>query len=121
MKEPVSARLRHLVFNRANGICEYCLAHQFDAAFTFQVDHVVSRKQRGRTTAANLALACLRCNLAKGTDAGAYIGRPPRLVRLFHPRQDKWTDHFHLRGARIVADTDEAAATIQLLQLNHPD
>lgn len=64
---PVSARLRRLVAQRAQGLCEYCLIHQVDAHFTFQVDHVVSRKQRGPTTAANLALACLRCNVAKGT------------------------------------------------------
>jgi 5-methylcytosine-specific restriction endonuclease McrA len=78
----VSVRLRRLVIQRAHGICEYCLIHQEDACFSFHIDHIVSRKQRGSTTSANLALSCLRCNVAKGTDPGTFIGRPPRLVRL---------------------------------------
>lgn len=86
MSEAVSSRLRRLVIERAYGICEYCLIHQRNAHFTFQIDHIVSRKQRGETKAPNLALACLRCNVAKGTDPAAYIGRPRRLVRLYHPR-----------------------------------
>ena len=121
MSAAVSMSLRRLVTTRAQHLCEYCLIHQSDAAFTFQVDHIISRKQRGPTTAGNLALACLRCNVAKGTDPGAWIGRPPRLVRLYHPRQDSWSAHFRLAGARITPLTDEGTATIQLLDLNGSD
>lgn len=117
----VSPRLRRLVTQRAHGVCEYCLIHQEDAYFSFHVDHIISRKQRGPTTDANLALACLRCNVAKGTDIGAIAGRPPRLVRLFHPREDAWVGHFRLTSARIVPLTDIAEATIQLLGLNASD
>ena len=70
MSDGISIRLRRLVIQRARGICEYCLIHQSDACFTFHIDHIVSRKQRGRTHPANLALSCLRCNVAKGTDPG---------------------------------------------------
>lgn len=49
MSPAVRARLRRLATERAGGICEYCLIHQEDAHFTFQVDHIVSRKQRGAT------------------------------------------------------------------------
>lgn len=121
MSGSVSARLRRLVFQRAHGVCEYCLIHQEDACFSFHVDHIISRKQRGATTSANLALSCLRCNVAKGTDPGAFIGRPPRLVRLFHPRQDRWDEHFRLSAARIVPITEEGQATVRLLDLNAPD
>ena len=121
MRDSVPARLRRLVAERAHGVCEYCLIHQSDAAFSFQVDHIVSRKQRGPTTSANLALACLRCNVAKRTDPGAFIGRPPRLVRLYHPRVDKWSQHFRWHGPRIVPLTDEGTATVQLLDLNGAD
>jgi hypothetical protein len=121
VSESVSARLRRLVFQRAQGVCEYCLIHQTDAAFSFQVDHIISRKQRGPTKAANLALACLRCNVAKGTDPGAFVGRPPRLVSLYHPRLHCWSDHFRLNGARIMPLTDHGAATVQLLDLNSAD
>ncbi|MDZ4287605.1 MAG: HNH endonuclease signature motif containing protein [Prosthecobacter sp.] len=121
MSAAVTARLRRLVIERAGGICEYCLIHQDDAYFTFQVDHIISRKQRGPTSAPNLALACLRCNVAKGTDAGALIGRPRRLIRLYHPRRDRWSDHFRLSGARIVPLSDVGEATAQLLELNSND
>lgn len=118
MNEVVPVRLRRLVFERACHLCEYCLIHQADAQFTFQVDHIISRKHRGATKADNLALACLRCNVAKGTDQGAFVGRPPLLVRLYHPRVDRWADHFSLSGVRIVALSSIGAATVQLLNLN---
>jgi hypothetical protein len=117
----VSVRLRRLVIQRAHGICEYCLIHQEDACFSFHIDHIVSRKQRGSTTSANLALSCLRCNVAKGTDPGTFIGRPPRLVRLYHPRQDRWDQHFRLAAARIVPLSDEGESTVRLLDLNAAD
>lgn len=121
MSDTIPARLRRLVVMRACNLCEYCLIHQQDSHFTFQVDHIISRKQRGPTTAANLALACLHCNVAKGTDVGAFIGRPRRLVRLYHPRMDNWTDHFHLEGARISPLTEAGKATVSLLGLNASD
>jgi len=121
MSAAVSATLRRQVIERASGLCEYCLIHQRDAHFTFQVDHIISRKQRGPTKASNLALACLRCNVAKGTDPAAYIGRPRRLVRLYHPRDDRWSDHFLLEGPRIAPLTDIGEATVRLLDLNASD
>jgi hypothetical protein len=119
--KPVSSRLRSIVVSRASHLCEYCLIHQDDACFSFQVDHIISRKHYGPTTASNLALACLRCNVAKGSDAGAVIGRPRRLVRLYHPRQDRWRDHFRLLNVRILALSEVGEATVQLLDLNAPD
>ncbi len=114
----IPARLRRLVFERATGLCEYCLIHQSDAHFTFPVDHIISRKHRGPSTAVNLALSCLRCNVAKGTDLGALVSRLRLLVRIYHPRQDRWSDHFRLNGARIVPLTNIGEATVQLLDLN---
>ena len=121
MTDAIPTRLRRLVLTRATGLCEYCLIHQEDAHFSFHVDHIISRKQHGPTTAGNLALACLRCNVAKGTDPGAFIGRPRRLVRLYHPRQDRWAEHFRIASARIVPLTEVGEATVQLLDLNASD
>ncbi|HCN30020.1 MAG TPA: HNH endonuclease [Verrucomicrobiales bacterium] len=121
MSGQIPAALRRLVFERAAGLCEYCLIHQSDAHFTFPVDHIISRKHQGATKAANLALACLRCNVTKGTDVGALIGRPRRLSRLYHPRKDDWRAHFHLAGARIVPVSDVGEATVRLLDLNARD
>ena len=57
----------------------------------------------------------------KGTDVGAFISRPRRLVRFYHPRQDRWSEHFRLSGVRIVPLTDIGEATVQLLDLNGSD
>ncbi len=121
MSGMVTARIRRLVFERASGLCEYCLVHQSDSHFSFQVDHIISRKQGGAASLSNLALACLRCNVAKGTDPAAWIKRPKRLVRLFHPRQDRWSEHFALAGARIVPLAEIGEATVKLLDLNASD
>ena len=121
MSDGISAALRRLVVTRAGGVCEYCLIHQDDAYFSFHVDHVISRKHRGPTDGSNLALACLPCNVAKGTDVATLVGRPRELVRLFHPRRDEWRDHFHLSGARISPLTSIGEATVQLLDLNGSD
>jgi hypothetical protein len=40
---------------------------------------------------------------------------------LFHPRQDKWSEHFAWRRALIVGVTPTGRATVALLAMNHPD
>jgi hypothetical protein len=40
------------------------------------------------------------------------------LVRLFHPRQDRWTEHFSIVGPMLEPLTDIGAVTSQLLGLN---
>ena len=40
-----------------------------------------------------------------------------RLVRLDHPRLDRWNEHFRLAAARIIPLTDVGEATVQLLNL----
>ena len=42
------------------------------------------------------------------------------MLRLFHPRRDRWDQHFELRGPLIVARTGIGRVTIRLLQLNLP-
>ena len=88
MSDSVSMRLRRLVIQRAHGICEYCLIHQADACFSFHIDHVISRKQHGLTLSENLALSCLRCNVAKGTDPGTFIGAAEESVQRFRDVRD---------------------------------
>lgn len=121
MSVAILATLRRTVIRRACGLCEYCLIHQGDAHFTFQIDHIISRKHHGSTTASNLALSCLRCNVAKGTDVGAFVGRPRRFIRLHHPREHAWADHFRLAGARICPLSEIGDATVRLLDLNAGD
>lgn len=112
--------LHRLVTERANGRCEYCLLHQDDTPLTHPIDHIIALKHGGLTIAENLALACLECNLSKGTDLATFDPLTGELARLFDPRQQRWEEHFALEGARIVGLTACGRATVRLLQFNTP-
>jgi hypothetical protein len=43
------------------------------------------------------------------------------LVRLFHPRRDRWEEHFERNGVVIVGRTATGRATVALLKMNAED
>jgi hypothetical protein len=106
------------VASRAELLCEYCLIHESDTYLGCQVDHIISEKHGGPTGPANLAFACAWCNRAKGSDIASLTARTKRLVRLFNPRTDRWSDHFQLVGSWIEWHTAVGEVTVRLLQLN---
>jgi hypothetical protein len=109
------------VIERAQGFCEYCLAHQDYSVLSHHIDHIIAVRHGGPTSLLNLALACVECNLHKGTDFATLEGATGQIVWLYNPRQQLWREHFGLDGARIVGITPTGAATATLLQLNLPD
>jgi hypothetical protein len=44
-----------------------------------------------------------------------------QLVRLFHPRQDRWSEHFQWQGASLLGKTPIGRVTIQVLAMNAHD
>jgi hypothetical protein len=112
--------LEQLVRSRAGYACEYCRLPQRFSRLTFPVDHVIARQHHGATTESNLALACGYCNLHKGPNIAGIDPQTGNLTRLFHPRSDKWREHFRLDGAVVVGLSDVARATISVLAINHP-
>lgn len=106
---------------RAGHRCEYCLIYEQDAGFPHQVDHIVSRKHGGSSTADNLALACIICNRYKGSDVASINPGSGQVVRLFHPRHDQWADHFRIQAEVIEALTEVGMVTLQVLRLNAPE
>ena len=118
MASDIGVELRKLVAERAGYRCEYCLLHEDDAYFSHQLDHIISRKHGGRSEPENLAYACFRCNAWKGTDIGSIDARTGRMIPLFHPRRDRWNDHFELRGFVIEPLTIQGEVTARLLKLN---
>ena len=118
MASDVSNELRREVADRAYHVCEYCLVHESDTFWGCQIDHIVSRKHGGPTDSANLAWACAVCNNFKGTDISTITGRELRLLRLFHPRQDRWLTCFLINGARIESANVVGEATAKLLKFN---
>jgi hypothetical protein len=112
--------LRRLVFNRAQGRCEYCGLFQASQEATFHVDHVVPQKAGGPTAADNLALACVSCSLRKASRQTAQDPESGWYVRLFHPRRDTWREHFVWEGVRLVGLTAVGRATIEAFDMNRP-
>lgn len=43
------------------------------------------------------------------------------VVRLFHPRKDKWSEHFVWNGAELKALTPIGRVTIAVLLINEPE
>ena len=121
MASDISDQLRQAVAIRAKYRCEYCLIHQEDAAFSHQIDHVVSRKHGGLSVFGNLAYACIYCNRHKGSDVASIDPNSGEAIRLFDPRRDMWSDHFRIESALVEPVSDVGLATIRLLKLNTPE
>lgn len=120
MADRVSAELRQLVRERTGGRCEYCLIAEADVFFPHEPDHIVAIKHGGQTVIENLAWACFACNRRKGSDLASIDPEGRQISRLFHPRIDRWNEHFAIEGARIVGTTPVGRATMALLGFNHP-
>jgi hypothetical protein len=117
----VAVALRRLVRERAGERCEYCLIPESLTLATHWVDHIVAEKHGGQTEEGNLALSCVLCNQHKGSDLTSIDPQTGEITPLFHPRRDRWLDHFRLVEGRLEALTATGRVTIRLLQLNHLD
>ncbi len=117
----ISAALRRVVSERAEGRCEYCLYPEAASFLAFEVERIIAEKHGGATTADNLALACPYCNRFKGTDLGSLDPETGQLTPFFNPRTQRWDDHFRYEGAYIVPLTPEGRVTVAILRFNHPD
>jgi len=119
MSQRIPARLARLVRKRARDVCEYCRLPQSSQEAAFHIDHIQPRAAGGPTIAGNLALACVTCSLRKAARTAARDPRTRQLVALFHPRRDRWSEHFRwVRGWRLVGQTPTGRATIAALGMN---
>ena len=121
MPTDITNSLRAEVARRADRRCEYCLIREEDTGFPHQVDHIISRKHGGSSATENLALACIVCNRHKGSDVASIDVDTGEVVRLFHPRRDRWADHFRISGDQIEPLTGVGRVTVELLRLNTAD
>lgn len=109
------------VRSRGAGRCEYCHFPETVAALPFQMDHIIAQKHDGSSDESNLAFACYFCNSSKGPNIAGVDPVSGEIVRLFHPRQDVWGDHFAWKDAWLFGLTRFARATIQVLNINAPE
>jgi len=114
----MDAGVRNLVRRRAGNRCEYCQLPQDAYDLTFHVEHIVASQHHHDDDPSNLALACDRCNLHKGTNLQTIDPETGERVRLFNPREDPWDEHFSFVGPEIVGRTPIGPATAKLLGMN---
>jgi hypothetical protein len=64
-------------------------------------------------------LACYKCNGYKGSNVAALDPQTGDATKLFHPRQQRWDDHFEINpDATIRGLTPEGRTTIAVLRIN---
>ncbi len=114
----MNAALIRLVWQRANGRCEYCQMPQAADDATFEIDHIVAQKHVGPSVASNLCLSCFYCNSFKGSDLSSLDPKTRKLTPLFNPRRHKWAKHFRWLGAHLVGRTPIGRVTVVLLHIN---
>jgi len=114
----MDAATRDFVRQRADNRCEYCLLRQKHSDLTHHVEHIVAKQHGGLDDTDNLALACHRCNLRKGPNLTGVDPGSGELAPLFHPRRDRWAEHFLFQGARIEGITPVGRATAHVLAMN---
>ena len=118
----MDADLRNSVRQRADDRCEYCRVHQAqDPFYRFEIDHIIAQQHGGKTDDDNLCLSCYRCNCHKGPNIAGVDPETEEIVRLYHPRNDDWHDHFFWEGPKLVGRTAIGRATVEVLAINHPD
>src|SRR5437870_9608368 len=100
------------VRERAADRCQYCLMHQSLQGATFHVEHVIPRSKGGSSEMDNLVLACPGCNLHKADRTTATDPVTGLRVRLFHPIQQTWSEHFRYVGYQIEGLTPVGRATV---------
>lgn len=119
-RRQITARQKADVFQRAGGCCEYCQSQAKFSPDPFSIEHILPLSKGGTNAIDNLALACQGCNNYKYNDVK---GRDPingLIVPLYHPRRDKWKDHFIWSKDFILmlGLTPTGRATVEKLQLN---
>lgn len=114
------ANIRRTVFRRAHDRCEYCLSQLTFSPDPFVVEHIYPVALGGLTRLDNLALSCSGCNGKKYNHIDAYDIVTGKNVALYHPRRDKWRDHFVWQEdyTQIIGITPTGRATVEKLALN---
>ncbi len=118
----MSPALRAQVRERAGNRCEYCQLRQEDSPLAaLHIEHIVPRIHGGSDDLDNLALACIDCNLHKGPNLTGIDPETRLVTELFHPRHQRWDDHFEWRSIYVIGKTDIGRTTVRVLNMNSED
>jgi hypothetical protein len=113
---------RTLVRERAGNRCEYCQLHQDDSPLAaLHIEHIIPKKHGGSDDIDNLALACIDCNLRKGSNLTGIDPETSEVTVLFHPRRHQWREHFVREGIYMLGKTAIGRTTVRVLDMNTDD
>lgn len=124
MTKPALPRaVRHLVRDRAGNRCEYCRHPASYAYSSFVCDHIMPRVLGSGNDASELAWACSGCNSSKYTKTHARDPQTGRVVPLFNPRRQRWSQHFAWSedALFVIGRTATGRATVEALHLNRAE
>ncbi|MAU00522.1 MAG: HNH endonuclease [Anaerolineaceae bacterium] len=119
MAKPSWQTIKQVVYERANGCCEYCSTAEINIGQTLHIEHIVLDTG---DKLENLCLACPNCNVSKAAATTAVDPETNVTVQLFHPRHQSWADHFAWSEdfSEIFGLTPVGRATISRLKMNRP-
>lgn len=122
-KYSISSLIKEQVAERAKHLCEYCKCPRAYAPGPFDVEHIHPLSRNGSNNLDNLAYSCSGCNGHKYNKVEAIDPVRENNVALFHPRQNKWMNHFTWSndGLLVIGITSKGRATIDLLKLNRKE
>ena len=109
--------IKRLVYERANGCCEYCQTCEYNTGQPMHVEHI---DPNGGDNPDNLCLSCSSCNLSKATATSGHDPETGEEIELFNPRLQTWETHFEWAdgGLRLRGKTSVGRATIVRLKMN---
>ncbi len=106
--------VREYLLEKFNRTCAYCGAKNVP----LQIEHIVPKSRGGSNRISNLAIACVRCNLAKGTKTAEEFGHPKIQAQAKKPLKDaaavntsRWTLYAILRATGLPVETGSGGLT----------
>jgi hypothetical protein len=121
MSTYLPAELRQQLVAVDDQRCAYGQTTEANTGQPLVVDHIIPEAQDRQTTFDNLCFACRRCNECQGPTTRREEPLTDEGVRIFHPRQHAWIDHFawDAAGIRLLGLTAIGRATIIALDINN--
>ena len=116
----ISVEQQRDIIHRSHRRCEYCQCPMDYSSQSYAIEHIVPVAKGGKTELDNLALACGGCNAHKYTKTGGLDELSKAIVLLYHPRRDRWYDHFAWSPnlLEMVGLTAVGRVTIDALRTN---
>lgn len=116
----MTPEIRKLVKERANYLCEYCLALSKFSFHPFPIDHIIPVSQNGTDDPENLAYSCQHCNNCKYNRSKYADPLTRKIAPLYNPRLDTWLKHFVWNEDEtiIIGITSVGRATVACLKMN---